>query len=54
MDLGFVQVQRRSAIELDFLGRRELTGAGIRVMPAGETGVLERLPFISQEEWEQM
>ena len=40
--------------ELGVLERRELTDDGIRVVPATETGVLERLPFVSRAEFEKM
>jgi hypothetical protein len=40
--------------ELDCLERRELTDAGVRVIPATEVGILERLPFVSQAEFGEM
>lgn len=37
--------------QLDFLERKEMTPSGIRVTPATETGVLERLPFMTLAEF---
>jgi len=40
--------------ELDCLERRELTDAGVTVIPATEVGILERLPFVSRAEFGEM